>query len=78
MPDGHRSRSSGTRPSRPLTDKDVLRPTRRARYKAGRVGDRTVPAYADEEGVDQGHRTETFAEVELELDSWRWSGVHPR
>ncbi|MEU6720882.1 glucose-6-phosphate dehydrogenase [Nonomuraea sp. NPDC046802] len=60
---------------RALTEKDVLRRTRRARYKAGRIGDRTVPAYADEEGVDPGHRTETFAEVELELDSWRWSGT---
>jgi glucose-6-phosphate 1-dehydrogenase len=59
----------------PLTETDALRRTRRARYKAGRIGDRTVPAYTDEEGVDPAHRTETFAEVELELDSWRWSGT---
>jgi glucose-6-phosphate 1-dehydrogenase len=60
---------------RPLTETDALRRTRRARYTAGRIGDRMVPAYTDEEGVDPGHRTETFAEVELELDSWRWSGT---
>ncbi|TXK35989.1 glucose-6-phosphate dehydrogenase [Nonomuraea sp. C10] len=60
---------------RPFTEQDVLRRTRRARYTAGRVGDRVVPTYTDEEGVDPGHRTETFAEVELELDSWRWSGT---
>ncbi|WP_329253977.1 glucose-6-phosphate dehydrogenase [Actinoallomurus sp. NBC_01490] len=60
---------------RPLTEKDAVRRTRRARYKAGRIGDRPVPAYTDEEGVDPGHHTETFAEVELELDSPRWSGT---
>ncbi|MGP4099500.1 glucose-6-phosphate dehydrogenase [Nonomuraea sp. KM90] len=60
---------------RPLTDDDVVRHTRRARYLAGRIADRDVPAYAEEEGVDPGRGTETFAEVELELESWRWSGT---
>jgi glucose-6-phosphate 1-dehydrogenase len=60
---------------RPLGGQDLARRTRRARYLAGRVGDREVPAYVDGEGVDPERRTETFAEVELELDSWRWSGT---
>ncbi|NBE97097.1 glucose-6-phosphate dehydrogenase [Nonomuraea sp. KC401] len=60
---------------RPLTDDDVVRRTHRARYLAGRVGDRDVPSYAEEEGVDPRRRTETFAEVELALESWRWSGT---
>lgn len=60
---------------RPLSQADVLRQTRRARYTAGRIGDREIPAYADEEGVDPARRTETFAEIELELESWRWSGT---
>lgn len=60
---------------RPLTEADVVRRTRRARYLSGRIGDRDVPAYADEDGVSPQHRTETFAEVELELDSWRWAGT---
>jgi glucose-6-phosphate 1-dehydrogenase len=60
---------------RPITDADVVRRTRRARYTAGRLGDRHVPAYADEAGVDPDRRTETFAEVELELDNWRWPGT---
>jgi glucose-6-phosphate 1-dehydrogenase len=34
-----------------------------------------VPAYVDEEGVDSRHGTETFAEMELELDNWRWPGT---
>ncbi len=60
---------------RPLTEAEVRLSTRRARYSAGRIGDRVVPAYVDEEGVDPAHQTETFAEVELELDNWRWPGT---
>src|SRR5215471_10913871 len=33
---------------RPLTDSDVVRRTRRARYLAGQIGDHQVPAYVDE------------------------------
>src|SRR5215471_9944382 len=60
---------------RRLGERDVARRTRRARYAAGRIGDRAVPAYADEPGVDAALGTETFAEVVLELESWRWSGT---
>jgi glucose-6-phosphate 1-dehydrogenase len=57
---------------RPMATDDIARRTRRARYTAGRVGDHEVPAYVDEEGVDPAHRTETFAQIDLELDNWRW------
>jgi glucose-6-phosphate 1-dehydrogenase len=60
---------------RPLSERDVAQRTRRARYGAGRIGDRTIPAYAEEPGVDPALGTETYAEVELELESWRWSGT---
>jgi glucose-6-phosphate 1-dehydrogenase len=63
---------------RPFTDLDVVARTRRARYRAGHIGDRAVPAYVDEDGVTPEHGTETFAEVVLELDSWRWSGTRFR
>jgi glucose-6-phosphate 1-dehydrogenase len=57
---------------RPL-DGSVAAATRRARYTAGQAGGRDVPGYSDEPGVDPARGTETFAEVRLELDSWRWS-----
>lgn len=53
----------------------------RARYTVGRLAgtggaaDRDVPDYAREEGVDPARCTETFAEVVLALDSWRWAGT---
>jgi glucose-6-phosphate 1-dehydrogenase len=60
---------------RPFEDDDVATRTRRARYRAGRVGARDIPAYVDDDGVTPEHGTETFAEVVLKLDSWRWSGT---
>jgi glucose-6-phosphate 1-dehydrogenase len=63
---------------RPFEDHEVATRTRRARYRAGRVRDREIPAYVDEDGVMPEHGTETFAEVVLELDSWRWSGTRFR
>ena len=63
---------------RPFEEADVAARTRRARYRAGRVGDRDIPAYVEEDGVAPERGTETFAEVLLELDSWRWSGTRFR
>jgi glucose-6-phosphate 1-dehydrogenase len=63
---------------RPLEGDDVATRTRRARYRAGRVRDRDIPGYVEEDGVTPEHGTETFAEVVLELDSWRWSGTRFR
>ena len=41
----------------------------------GRIGEKDIPAYADEEGVDPSRGTETFAEVTLMIDNLRWAGV---
>lgn len=60
---------------RRLSAEEVENATVRARYSAGRIGEREVPAYADEEGVRADRETETFAEVTLAIDNWRWSGV---
>jgi glucose-6-phosphate 1-dehydrogenase len=49
--------------------------SRRARYSAGRIDERELPAYADEKGVDAAHGTETLAEITLEIQNWRWAGV---
>lgn len=49
--------------------------SRRARYKAGTIDGRTLPDYEKEQGVDPKRRTETLAEVTLQIDTWRWAGV---
>jgi glucose-6-phosphate 1-dehydrogenase len=54
---------------------DAASASRRGRYTAGRVGDRDYPSYVDEKGVDPSRDTETLAEVTLQVDTWRWSGV---
>jgi len=58
-----------------LSPEEVQRQTVRARYGPGRIGDRFIPAYADEEGVDPERETETFAQVTLMIDNLRWAGV---
>ena len=50
-------------------------PSRRARYAAGDVGDKHLPSYVDEEGVDPEKKTETLAEIALEVRTARWAGV---
>ncbi|HYI58233.1 MAG TPA: glucose-6-phosphate dehydrogenase [Microlunatus sp.] len=62
------------RATRPWRD-DPVAASRRARYVAGTIDGRDVPNYVDEPGVDASRNTETLAEVELEVDNWRWSGV---
>jgi glucose-6-phosphate 1-dehydrogenase len=49
--------------------------TRRARYTAGSMGGKEVPNYTDEPGVDPSKNTETLAEVQVDVDNWRWQGV---
>ncbi|WP_111765604.1 glucose-6-phosphate dehydrogenase [Nakamurella deserti] len=54
---------------------DPVKASRRARYTAGTIDGRDLPAYVDEPGVDPARDTETLAEITLEIDSWRWPGV---
>jgi glucose-6-phosphate 1-dehydrogenase len=60
---------------RRLSREEVERGTVRARYGPGRIGERDVPAYADESGVDPDRQTETLAQITLRIDNWRWAGV---
>ncbi len=54
---------------------DAVANSHRARYAAGSVGERQLPSYADEEGVDPARETETLAEVTFEVATSRWAGV---
>ncbi|MCR2762397.1 glucose-6-phosphate dehydrogenase [Microbacterium sp. zg.B48] len=54
---------------------DPAASSHRARYTAGKVGDRSLPSYTDEPGVDPALKTETLAQVTLEVDTARWRGV---
>ncbi|QDO86930.1 glucose-6-phosphate dehydrogenase [Ornithinimicrobium ciconiae] len=54
---------------------DPVTASRRARYTAGTIGERTVPDYVAEEGVDPELDTETLAEVILRIDNSRWRGT---
>jgi glucose-6-phosphate 1-dehydrogenase len=63
------------RATRELSEAEVTARTRRGRYGAGRIGDQPTLGYVAEHGVLPSRHTETYAEVELTIDNWRWSGV---
>ncbi len=73
--DLHRARLELLRAVRTPTTREIATTTRRARYTAGEIGDRVVPDYTDEPGVDATRGTETLAEVALQVDNPRWAGT---
>ncbi len=60
---------------RQMSAKEAEQYTVRARYGAGTIARKAIPAYVDEEGVNAQRGTETFAQVTLWIDNWRWVGV---
>jgi glucose-6-phosphate 1-dehydrogenase len=60
---------------RRLSAEEIPRYTIRGRYGPGTIDGRSVPGYVEEEGVNPGRHTETFAQVQLAVDNWRWAGV---
>ncbi|WP_134774475.1 glucose-6-phosphate dehydrogenase [Ornithinimicrobium flavum] len=55
--------------------RDPVIASRRARYTGGRIGERDVPDYVAEEGVDPERETETLAQLTVQLENARWAGV---
>jgi glucose-6-phosphate 1-dehydrogenase len=60
---------------RTLDRSEVAARSVRGRYTAGTIAGVPVPAYVAERGVDPSRDTETFAQVTLAVDNWRWAGV---
>lgn len=69
------ARVAALRRVRDLTQDEVAARTMRGRYTAGEGSGQHVPGYVDEEGVDPARGTETYAWVDVRLDSPRWRGV---
>ncbi|PRY18014.1 glucose-6-phosphate dehydrogenase [Kineococcus rhizosphaerae] len=55
--------------------KDIARSTARGQYASGWQGSEYVKGYLDEDGIPSDSTTETFAAIELEIDTRRWAGV---
>ncbi|HEX7010250.1 MAG TPA: glucose-6-phosphate dehydrogenase [Phycisphaeraceae bacterium] len=47
----------------------------RGQYTRGSIDGKSVVGYREEEGVDPDSRTETYAALQVFVDTWRWSGV---
>jgi glucose-6-phosphate 1-dehydrogenase len=60
---------------RPPWPEDAAREAVRARYTAGKIGDKAAKGYLQETGVPPASDTETYVAVRAEIDNWRWAGV---
>jgi glucose-6-phosphate 1-dehydrogenase len=60
---------------RRLTPDEALRHTVRGRYTRGVIRKEEILPYLQEKGVRAERNTETFAQVTLSIDNWRWAGV---
>jgi glucose-6-phosphate 1-dehydrogenase len=60
---------------RPFNPELMAQSVIRGQYAAGKIGDKDVPGYRQEQGVDAHSRTETFVSAKVEIDNWRWAGV---
>ncbi len=54
---------------------DVPRSAIRGQYGPGNLGGVAAPAFRAEPGVAPQSQTDTYAALQLHLDTWRWSGV---
>ncbi len=59
------------RSTRAIATEDVVL----GQYEAGRVNGLDVNSYRDEQEVPADSKTETYAQVRLSVDNWRWQGV---
>jgi len=60
---------------RPINSSQTREQTVRGQYRSGTIDGHEVPAYRDEEGVPDDSQTETFGEIKVLIDNWRWKGV---
>jgi glucose-6-phosphate 1-dehydrogenase len=54
---------------------EIARIAVRGQYARGHSGSEAVAGYLEEPGVPPDSRTETYAALRLQVDSWRWAGV---
>ena len=55
----------------PVKPQDAVR----GRYTAGEVGGKAVKGYLEADDVAAGSRTETYAALKVEVNTWRWAGT---
>ncbi len=59
----------------PFSPEDVLHCAVRGQYDEGKIENKKVPAYRNEQNVAPASNTETFAAMKLAIDNWRWADV---
>lgn len=63
------------RATRQISDDLVPTLAVRGQYGPGEIDGKAVPGYREEKGVDPASQTDTYAALQLFVDTWRWEGV---
>ena len=56
---------------RPVSPENAVR----GQYRGGKIDGRKLKPFTKTEDIDPHSRTETYAALRIEVESWRWSGV---
>lgn len=60
---------------RPMDDRYIDKCMVRGQYGPGKIAEKSVPAYRNEENVSADSNIPTFFAGEFHIDNWRWAGV---
>jgi glucose-6-phosphate 1-dehydrogenase len=71
----HNHKAEVLRSVRPILLENVEEHAVRGQYAAGARNGTKMRGYRDEDGIDAGSTTETFAALKLYIDNWRWHGT---
>ena len=63
------------RAARAPREEDVPRIAIRGQYGGGQLAGQAVPGYRQEPGVSPSSQTDTYAAMQVNIDTWRWAGV---
>ncbi|CAN5432711.1 glucose-6-phosphate dehydrogenase [soil metagenome] len=59
----------------PFSPEDVLHKAVRGQYGAGKIDNKKVIGYRNEENVPPNSNTDTYAALKISIDNWRWADV---
>ena len=71
----HNHKAEVLRAVRPIPPDQLADFAVAGQYTPGQMLGQMVPGYTQEEGINPGSRTETYAALKFYVDNWRWHGV---
>jgi glucose-6-phosphate 1-dehydrogenase len=68
-------KSKVLRAVRQIKPEEISKVAMRGQYGPGQIDGKAVPGYRQEPGVNAASQTDTYAALQVYVDTWRWGGV---